>query len=163
MAMAGSRTSKVDFTTLMPTLIICGLIFSAIGFVIPLFADNNKKVEAYTATAEGVVDHVDEKVTTKKRRRKEYSYTTYVRFSDSDHREFVSRCVGVVHDIPRHHTGDKVTVKYDPMDPGGGCFILGDEDILQSESTLITMFRIGGGALIILYVILLGVRRRNAA
>lgn len=160
--MADSRTSKVDFTTLMPTLIICGLVFSAIGFVIPMLVDNNKKVESYTSTAEGVVDHVQEKVSTRKRRRKEYSYTTYVRFSDSDHREFVSRCIAIAHDTPRHHTGDRVTVKYDPMDPGGGCFIVGDEDILESESILITMFRIGGGTLLILYVVLLGLRRRGA-
>lgn len=142
-------------------VIICGIVFMLIGFAVPMLVNNSERAEAYTATADGVVTRVQEKVSRKKGR-KSTSYISFVRFEDSDHREFVSRCIAIARS-QRHKTGDKVSVRYDPMSPGDGCLIVGDEDILRKEDLLTLLLRAGGFATILVGVVLMVRRYRMLA
>ncbi len=158
--MSDARVSPQDLLvdiTIVPLVI--GVVCLLIGIIVPLLVDNSGQAEAYTATTTGEVTHVQEKVSGKKRRK---TYVTFVRFEDSDHREFVARNIAVARSR-RHAEGDEVTVRYDPTHPASGCLIEGDEDILLYEDALTLSLRAGGIVCIVVGGFLVARRYRALA
>ena len=154
----GGKTTRSGMGGGILVALICGVICMFVGFLVPMLVNNSERAEAFTATADGVVERVEEKVTTSgKRHRKEYSYVTFVRFADAGGRSVVARCIAVAHS-PRHRSGERVGVKYDPASPRGGCLIVGDADILLKEALLTLALRVGGALAVVVSLLLASLR-----
>ena len=130
-----------------------GLLFLIISFVSSAIRPD---VGNFTAESQGVVSYVE--VSRSGKKSSHTSYITHVRFTDSDHRTYEAQSI-VNGDWQRHFEGDEVTVRYDPRDPEAGILIKGDEDKLGSFNTLMSIFRYGGAAAVVVSVVVLIVSR----
>ena len=112
------------FSMLSIMLLVAGVVMLILFVLIKAIGP---QTDDLTATAEGVVSKVEVSKSSKKNR--STSYVTFVTFKDSDQRTFEAQSANADH-TGRHHKGEKVTVHYNPYDPGRTVLIEGDEDLL---------------------------------
>ncbi len=140
--------------------VVLGGVFLAIA-VIGFFVSATDYDNLTAVADDGVISSV-ETSTSRRRGKTKKKYRATVTFTDSDHRTHKVRSIVTTTSSNRYKVGKHVSVRYDPWNPDGGCLIVGDEGLVESNRILMILFTAAAGMCFALAVLGFVLKRRSS-